>query len=782
LRQVRCPRCLLIRIRIVSSYRKVKSMSLQKGNFYNTLTSSRGDDDALKSCMEETVSKLLDSDTSQRKPGFLLGKIQSGKTRAFIGVIALAFDNNYDVAIILTKGTKALAEQTIQRLKETKEGLGSFEDSNQIQIHDIMSFPDNLPEFVLTQKLVLVSKKEDDNLNRLLKTVTEFYPNLKDKKTLIIDDEADFASISFKKEKESGLIKQRTIASQIDDIRNTLKQSDFLQVTATPYSLYLQPNYDDGPDGIFLPKRPEFTVTLPTHGNYVGGDYYFIESENEDSTAFHVYDELPVAELEVLSVKKKLKRADRRSLKIEEVFTSPHTRTLRNSIVNFIVGGCIRRLQQERLNLPMEHYSLVIHTDIHKISHSWQEDVVKRLNEELINLSKNNHELFEQLLRDAYGDMKPSIELGGFHLPSFPEVLESVSRALNTGMLFVQTVNSEGDVKALLDSRGQLKLWAPLNIFIGGQILDRGITIKHMIGFFYGRNPGKFQQDTVLQHSRMYGARSKEDLAVTRFYTTGGIHEIMRRIHEFDEALRREIKRMLETGSLDGVIYFLRKDDDGKLVPCSPNKLMLSKITTLRAYTRLLPFGFQTKYKSSIAQVIRDLDQEILGLSGATEEGVLVPVTQALSILDKINQTFVYEDLDREYRWDVKGDKASLERLAYNSEDPAQRDMVWILTRTNKANRRKRDDGVRFFDAPDTSQREGVRAKELAINIPVLMLLKHEGTKEQGWKGSPFWWPVIVVPLNTPTTIFAGDTLKISSTFSKNTSGIKDTQLGHRMS
>ena len=96
-------------------------MEFQKGIFYKTLTTGRHDDDVLLGCMEETVTRLIEADTSLRKPGILLGKIQSGKTRAFIGVIALAFDNGYDVAIVLTKGIKALAEQTIQRLRENKE-------------------------------------------------------------------------------------------------------------------------------------------------------------------------------------------------------------------------------------------------------------------------------------------------------------------------------------------------------------------------------------------------------------------------------------------------------------------------------------------------------------------------------------------------------------------------------------------------------------------------------------------------------------------------------------
>ena len=59
-------------------------------------------------------------------------------------------------------------------------------------------------------------------------------------KILIIDDEADYASIGFKKSKEEG-IEINTTTAQIDTMRKLLQNSSFLQVTATPYSLYLQP-------------------------------------------------------------------------------------------------------------------------------------------------------------------------------------------------------------------------------------------------------------------------------------------------------------------------------------------------------------------------------------------------------------------------------------------------------------------------------------------------------------------------------------------------------------
>lgn len=69
-------------------------------------------------CAEETVSALLGTGTTSDHPGMLLGKVQSGKTRTFISVLALAFDNDFDIAIVLSKNSKALIKQTANRLGE----------------------------------------------------------------------------------------------------------------------------------------------------------------------------------------------------------------------------------------------------------------------------------------------------------------------------------------------------------------------------------------------------------------------------------------------------------------------------------------------------------------------------------------------------------------------------------------------------------------------------------------------------------------------------------------
>src|SRR6185503_16587536 len=163
--------------------------------FYEVLASKRGDTPELREKVEEVVEKLQHASTSTNSPGILLGGVQSGKTAAFLGVIARGFDRGFDVAVILTKGTKSLAEQTLSRVKTD---FREFIAADQVEVFDILSVPELTP-YELTHKLVFIVKKEDDNLRRLLTLFEKTYPVLRQKSVLIIDDEADLASVSFRK-------------------------------------------------------------------------------------------------------------------------------------------------------------------------------------------------------------------------------------------------------------------------------------------------------------------------------------------------------------------------------------------------------------------------------------------------------------------------------------------------------------------------------------------------------------------------------------------------------
>lgn len=715
--------------------------NILREDFYKSIAEKRQDPDDLKRCVVETVQKLITYQTTVEQPGVLLGKIQGGKTRAFIGVAALAFDNEYDMIIILTKGTKALARQTYERLiSDFKE----FVEEDRVQIYDIMHVPSNLTPWELQQKLVMVVKKETNNLKRTFKALEETYPDLKEKRVLIIDDEADYASIGFRQDKNEGIIQINKIARQINELREKVKEYSFLQVTATPYSLYLQPQQIEIRSEVFKPVLPAFTVLLPIGIGYVGGNYYFNEDPEKTSISSFIYKEVPLEELEIL------KKGDRRSFRIEDVLTSRSITTLRQAVMNFIVGACIRRLQQRDGGITEKKYSFVVHTEQAKASHSWQEQIVSELGESLNAYAANQSELIESLIKISYENLSKSIRFMRYKMPNYEDIKKEVLNSLRSQYLVVTKVNSESEVEQLLDDKGQLKLRTPLNIFIGGQILDRGVTIDNLIGFYYGRRPKRFQQDTVLQHSRMYGYRPLEDLAVTRFYTARSIYETMRRINEFDEALR---EAFIKGGHNAGVV-FIHKDEANQIIPCSPNKIMLSTITTLKPFKRLLPIGFQTDYKSKIKKTLDKLDSIIEEISPRnSEETFLIDLEVAKIIVEEISSVLIFEE---GYGWDVKAFKASSEYLSRTNAKEELVGKVWCLVRKNRDLSRVKDDGS-FADAPDTAKTEGAIAKETAVDIPILMLFRQNGREDLGWRGSPFWWPVLMVPKNTKTVIFSSE-------------------------
>jgi hypothetical protein len=717
------------------------------GTFYPLFTDNSviyGEAD--KTCIQQTVERLLSVETSAVQPGMLLGKIQSGKTKTFLGAIALAFDNGFDIAVILTKGTKALARQTLERVRRD---FARFTAQDQLQIFDIMTVPTALAGYELNQKLIFVAKKQIDNMERLTKLFRETYPQLGTRRIVIIDDEADYASIGFKNTREEGIVINRT-SRQIDGLRQILTNSAFLQVTATPYSLYLQPE-DFVVNGVeFSPVRPAFTELVPVNDLYVGSDYYFDRSQEENTVASYVYRPLTLEELEIL------RQEDRRRIRVEDCLTSDAIASLRRAICNFVVGGCLRRLQDEQAGQTLKKFSFLFHTESAKAAHAWQERVVTVLNQKLMEAVTAQPDLLRQLLTQSYNDLANSVRVLDRYLPPLEAALTQAFAALRGGWLTITKVNSEQQIDELLDREGQLRLRTPLNIFIGGQILDRGITLANLIGFFYGRRPQIYQQDTVLQHSRMFGFRPIEDLAVTRFYTEPAIHGAMRRMHESDVALRETIQNNPEQA-----VVFIQRDPRGQIVPCSPNKILISNTTTLKPFKRILPIGFQTDVRTRVQPVVKQidtiLDQAVEGQEPT--DPFQVSLAFALDLLRRIDPTLIMEtDLGYEFDWQAA--RAALEYMSGRATDPNNRGKLWCLVRKDRnLSRFQPALGPPYFsDAPDTAQREGAIARRVAIDIPMLIMIRQNGTEEQGWKGVPFYWPVIMAQESIPVSIFAHET------------------------
>ena len=697
-------------------------------------------DEKTSKCIIESMEKI---ENIGDKPLMMLGKIQSGKTRSFIGVTALAFDNGYDLAIILTKNSNALARQTVARMQQE---FAVFKDDDIVDIFDIMCIPQELSRFELDKKLIIVVKKEKNNLPKMIDFI-EKYSLGSQKKCLIIDDEADFCSIGFEINKETDEYDLRTIASQINSLREHIT-CKFIQVTATPYALYLQPETIElKHDDKIVPIKPADTVLVPYGDKYIGGDYYFDTEKNPlNKFLFYAINE------EELTI---IKSQDRRKFKTETVLTNKRVEGLRTAIINFIVAGCIRIIQNGGQPRGKQNkFSFIIHTEIAKAAHQNQENIINELFEQIKEEVTGNTELIQCYVRESYDGFKKSILAytekypeEGFVVPDYAKVKEYFYRAIEEEWVCKSIVNSEIDINTMLDDEGQLKLRNPLNIFIGGQILDRGITIANLIGFYYGRSPKKMQQDSVLQHARMYGYRKLKDLAVTKFYTTPDLYLRMRQINEFDRELRSDI----EQGNFDDGVIFIGQDSSGRIVPCSPNKILISNTRVLKAGSTALPVGFNTGYKTNIQKYVNEIDKVLQKCNHGVITGQY-ELTQedALEII-----FLVYKTLELEIEDCLKAEELA-SMIKYLSKDSHK---VKIYCVENRNISRFKADSKYYSDAPYTGSSDLKLARDMAISEPTLMLIKQNGKSELGWRDAEFYWPVLVVQQNVKAAVYTSDLL-----------------------
>ena len=311
-----------------------------------------------------------------------------------------------------------------------------------------------------------------------------------------------------------------------------------------------------------------------------------------------------------------------------------------------------------------------------------------------------------------------------------------------------------------------MELDTDANIFIGGNILDRGITIKNMLCFFYGRNPRNFQQDTVLQHARMYGARSKEDMAVTRLHTTAMIHKILVRMNDLDNQLREWFiagKDKIEPNAI-----FIGYDKNIK--PCSTQKIKASNTLTLKSQVRILPIGFWTGSNSAIRKTVKEIDSMIINSRNYTvqdNDGFFeMNKQEVLQILKLIESTYVYDakhsNMDRIN--DVKEMMCAVEYCADKSMNK-----IYALHRTDRNISRVRANGS-WSDAPDDGRIDLAPARKKALDVPVIMFIRQNGKRckdpvtgiDTGWNNAMFYWPVLLTQKNLDPVMYALDQNKRS--------------------
>lgn len=727
-----------IRAWLLKNNRKLATLDAG-ASYYDRLKEFRKDSDELAACIVRVADKLEGS--SSNKPTMLLGQIQSGKTRGFVGVIAAAFDRGFDIALVVTKGTKTLSAQTVARLSgEFKE----FIESDEFLVLDIMNLPGRLAQSELKRKIVIVAKKQKRNLERLIEFMKS-EKSLHNRRVLLVDDEADLASVRFIKKKGSPSYLQGSTAEQLDELRTLADNAGvaFLQVTATPYSLYLQPeevqDASAGTNFVFQPKRPEHTELLPIHAGYVGGEHYFANYSPDH----------PLARLAVFVSDQEqdaLRRADRRRISADNVLQITNTAGLRRAITSFVVAAIVRHRQQDANGLVEKKYSMIIHNDTQRSAHAWQDQVIDWIFQAIREAAFNRRDSLRPMFDEAYDDIAASVSAAGGEMPPKEDVFDIFTAAFENDEIVVAKVNSDEDVMALLDSNAELWLRTAYNIFVGGNILDRGITVPNLLTFYYGRNPKQMQADTVLQHSRMYGNREWEDLVVTRFFTSRAVYDRLHTINAVEKTLRNAFMR----GANGKGIAFIMRDASRRVRACAPNKIALSDMVSVEPNGMLLPTGFETRGGTHMATVQSKLEKLIKEEWRDTEEYVSVDPKVAIDILNTIEDSFEFDQT--EFDWEAMRSIMYYYSDAENGGDGK----IDLLVATGRELTKSGSGDKSGLSIVGTALRGRIFGSPRSK--PLLVLLQQEGGQNRGWTAHKFWWPIFVAPSDGNPCIFAKKT------------------------
>jgi len=527
------------------------------------------------------------------KKGLVMGYVQSGKTANYISLINKAADVGYKLIILIAGIHNNLREQTQKRVNEGFIGFDNLEKQyigvGQIDHKRIPgSLTSTLNDFKKTnlqslginpkdykEPIILVIKKNYSTLNNILNwlkgTTTE--EKLSDYPLLIIDDEADNASVNTKKNPDEAT----KINKQIRQILELFHRRCYVGYTATPFAnIFINPDDEDDKLGVDLFPE-DFIIALEAPSNYVGATKIFLD-ENSD-----ILREIKDNDI-CLPVKHK---ADWR---VECLPAS-----LYDAVYMFLMSGAIKRLR----GIKNRHHSMLINVSFRIAIHEQIKTILdQNLREVLLAIKYNykkklNSVLKNDILVKMYELWKKEYSTKNSY--SFQEILEEIIKCEALTKVFV--INSKNAPLRYSDYDD-----TGLNVIaIGGYSLSRGFTLEGLTVSYFLRNTQMY--DTLLQMGRWFGYRDGyEDLC--RIYMRPEAAEWYGYIAEVVEELKEELK-IMEYYKQNPRNYGLKiKDHPASLIVTARNKMYNARDAVVEVcYSNKL---IETRVLSSRTDVIED--------------------------------------------------------------------------------------------------------------------------------------------------------------------------------
>lgn len=433
--------------------------------------------------------------------GIVIGKVQSGKTSNFISVLALAFDNGYDIAIVLGGNTLDLLKQNASRIEsafkvdaEKLTVLKTNDNTSLINSARIKEFIEN------GRKTIIVGLKHHKHINKIAEIFDNEY--LAGKSVLIIDDEGDQATLNTK----AYLSSMSSTYESVVNLKNKLKSHCFLSITATPQANILIQTLDK--------LSPDFGELV-----YPGEGYCGLQEFHGEDSDKYVY-EIPADENNLLD-------------------DSGVPKSVFDAMAMFFVGNAIRKSRGD-----MGNHAMLIHPSQKKYDHQIVvtkiqgvlDDWKSKAKTKLSGRNDISYNTLRKHLKKAYDSF---VNDGVICVP-FDELeltmLDSI-RKCSPVLLCNSDENASENAKLY-----------KTNIFVGGNLVERGITIKGLaVTYITRRAKGKTNVDNTEQRARWFGYKA-HFLDVCRVFTTKDIKDDFASILEHDDDMWASIERARDRG------------------------------------------------------------------------------------------------------------------------------------------------------------------------------------------------------------------------------------------
>jgi hypothetical protein len=517
-------------------WRRYKQLLVQNGFGNNVITKM----DIVTNEILDLLQNPMDEGTWQRK-GLVVGNVQSGKTANYSGLICKALDSGYRVVIILAGLLNSLRKQTQGRIDAGVIGIDSSLMMEDIALKEKLIGVgvyrhEKMPVSITTahadfnkqsasqrqtaidqfkHPLVFVVKKNVSILRNLIDWLKNNNLNLSDHPMLLIDDEADHASINTKNDD----LDPTKTNDKIRELLGLFSKNVYLGYTATPFAnIFISPETPEEMVDDLFPEN--FIKNLDAPTNYLGAERIFLQKEFALIREVDDYQNF-------LALKHK----------IHEI-PSFIPDSLKEAIIVFILVNAIRILRGH----DSKHNSMLVNvsrfTRIQSEVRLLIHDYLSQLVDSIVNYGEldSNQALFDSCIKDLFDVWKKEFINTEFKWSDIQKTLRMASARIQ-----VIEVNSSSSAEKEIDYSARNYPKGRHIIAVGGLSLSRGLTLEGLSTTYFLRN--SIMYDTLMQMGRWFGYRQGyEDLC--RIYMTQEARGWYAHIASATQELKNEFLKM----------------------------------------------------------------------------------------------------------------------------------------------------------------------------------------------------------------------------------------------